>query len=175
MGSIVVGIDVGLAKTAIVVLQDGRFVYAGTITTKSASRRPTFAGVMKRGHDVAQRAFGFLAIKYTSRDMIVAIEGYEDIGGATYKRSKTSNALVPNRWTTPVVCALIGERLEREGFTVVWQSPSVVMSAYRQQKAFWGAKKRGLVPGDELLTNDHLRSAACHALYYRDRHPEARS
>ncbi len=168
----IAAIDVGLADTAIVVFEDGRFTDAHTITTKADGRRPTFPAVFKRGQEIARRVSRFLAKVPAIKT--VAIEGYEDYGGGVHKRAR-SGALIPNRWTTPAVGVLIGDQVERDGLSVEWQPPGVVLTAYHEHKARWRAGAVGLVPGDELLTNDHLRSAACHALWYHDRHPEETS
>ena len=161
---IIVGIDPGLANTAVTALEDGRFILAKTIKTP-ADGKPQFPEVMARGMSIARQVEQ--AIKpLPIMDVTVAIEGYEDFGGGHLQSRKGKP--IPNRWTTPAVCALIGMRLEMAGYKVVWQRPSVVMRQYAPYKQQWEAK-RSIVPGDELLTNDHLRSAGCHALAWSDR------
>ncbi len=157
---IVVGIDPGLESTALVVFTDGRITDACTFTTKARGPRPDFASVIERGSSQAQRVVEALSeIEHVDA---VAIEEYEDFGGG-HLRTR-NNKPIPLRWTTPAVCALIGAQVDALGYAVTWQRPSLVMAHYREYKARWAAKQFGIVPGDELLTNDHTRSAACHAL-----------
>lgn len=163
---IIVGIDPGLANTALVAMEDDRFSKVATITTEGHGK-PDFAGVMQRGTVIANQVCNLLR-DLGSDDLTVAIESYEDFGGG-HLRTRDGKP-IPNRWTTPAVCALIGTHIEAAGFRVVWQRPSTVMTQYGAFKRRWAAKQFGLVPGDERLTNDHLRSAACHALAYRDSH-----
>lgn len=163
--SIVVGIDPGLANTAIVVVVDGHITGARTVTTKG-SGTPDFPTVMERGSRICAEVERVMADLWNVE--AVAIEGYEDFGGG-HLRNRNGRP-IPNRWTTPAVCALIGARLGSLGYTVVWQRPSVVMARYAAHKRFWADGKSGLVSGDERLTNDHLRSAAAHALAYIDGH-----
>jgi hypothetical protein len=47
---------------------------------------------------------------------------------------------------------------------------SLVMTHYAGYKQMWAAGQKGIIPGDELVTNDHERSAACHASAYINTH-----
>jgi hypothetical protein len=167
--TVIVGVDPGLAHTASVAVcvRPVKIVAAYTITTKAAGPKPDFPTVMERGAVITERLGLFLAT--LPNVATIAIESYEDIGGGV-KRIAKNGKLIPNRWTTPAVCALIGAKLTALGYSVVWQSPSVVMTRYRDYKRAWSDGRTGLVPGDHLLTNDHLKSAACHALAYIDAH-----
>lgn len=168
---LIVGIDPGLANTAMVAIENGRIVLSRTITTKGAGK-PTFETVMQRGTTIADK---LLELFDPLRNVtVVPIEGYEDFGGGYLRKRKKKGGeaerLVPNRWTTPAVCALIGAKLSSRGYTVVWQSPRLVMTRYAAYKSAWATGRTGLFPGDELITNDHERSAACHALAWIDAH-----
>jgi hypothetical protein len=158
----VVGIDPGLANTGIVVIEDGRVVFAITLTTKGAGK-PDFASVMERGTLIGKQVREELSLM--TGITAVAIEGYEDFGGG-HLRNRDGKP-IPNRWTTPAVCALIGVYVSLAGCEPTWQKASTVMGDYRAYKALW-AQGRSIIPGDEKLTNEHLRSAACHALAWID-------
>lgn len=153
---IVIGVDPGLASTGVVVYDTQRraFVDARTFTTPADGPRPDFAAAVSRAItqalDVAEVAIGWRA------GLIVA-EGYEDFGGG-HKRGVT------NRWTTPLVCMAIACSTD---VPVEWQKASVVMRRYGAHKQAWAAGQ-SLVRGDELLTNDHTRSAAAHVLAWAD-------
>jgi hypothetical protein len=171
LAPVVVAVDPGLANTGVVVMAGRKIADAATFKTKSRGR-PDFESVMERGQHMAESVSALVG--ELSDVEAVVIEEYEDFGGGTYRRSGVSDALVPNRWTTPVVCALIGSRLASLGYNVVWQRPAIVMARYRSHKGYWERKCYGLVEGDTRLTNDHVRSAACHGLAYLDGRRTAR-
>lgn len=156
---VIIGIDPGLAHTGIAVVVDpDTILHACTVRTEADGPTPSFTLAMSRARWVATEVVRLLE-EYREAIDTVVIEGYEDFGGGHLRTAR-------NRWTTPIVCALIGDALERRGYTVVWQSASVVMAQYREYKTRWKAGQRGLVGGDSELANDHERSAACHALAY---------
>lgn len=161
---IVIGIDPGLADTGMVATAGLRIVDVGHITTKGRGGDPTFADVMARGSAVALEARVFveeIAVAFESdHPPVIVIEGYEDFGGRHLRGAR-------NRWTTPAVAALLYAGIVGCG-EVVWQSPGVVMADYGYAKRFWKAKQRGLLEGEDRLTNDHLRSAGAHVLAYLD-------
>ncbi len=166
MKTTVVGIDPGLANTAVVVLEDGRVTVSKTIATKGEGPRPSFESVMARGLYIAREVADTCDPLWNVT--AVAIEGYEDFGGG-HLRTREGKP-IPNRWTTPAVCALLGQTLISRNYPVVWQRASVVMRQYGPYKAAWRKGQRGVVPGDSLVTNDHERSALCHALAWMDAH-----
>ena len=151
---IIVGIDPGLANTGIVALDERERVVLATTIHSAGEGQPEFSGVMERGMAVASGVVE--ALQPLENVERVAIEGYEDFG--PHLRGAR------NRWTTPAVAALIGSKVASAGYTVEWQSPSAVMRAYSAHKRMW-EQKRTVIEGDDALTNDHLRSAAAHALW----------
>ncbi|MDA3936945.1 MAG: hypothetical protein PF636_08870 [Actinomycetota bacterium] len=160
-------IDPGLANTAVLTVDDGRITSSQTWTTKAHGPKPTFAEVMERGNLLADRLFELLTMP-ENREATVVIEAYEDFGGGHLRIRKGKP--IPNRWTTPVICALLGNTAETCLNDVVWQLASLVMTHYAGYKQMWAAGQKGIIPGDELVTNDHERSAACHAIAYINTH-----
>jgi hypothetical protein len=66
---------------------------------------------------------------------------------------------------TPLTIGLIDAALRDVGVQPRYQDPEYVMKAFSDIITVW---KRGVVqviPGDNLLKNEHLRSAGAHALY----------
>ena len=154
---IVVGVDPGLAATAVVAYDTlaRRIIDAATYKTPADGPRPDFAAAVSRARVQGDSVARFAADH--NAGLIIA-EGYEDFGGG-HKRG------VSNRWTTPLVCMAIACATCRP---VTWQAASVVMRRYAPHKAAWASRQYGIIAGDERLTNDHTRSAACHVLAWID-------
>jgi hypothetical protein len=156
--------DPGLANTAVIAYDERTrtIVAAKTFTTPSDGPTPDFAAAITRARLQAARVVTFAL----NNDCTVLVaEAYEDIPGPQ-RGAK-------HRWTTPLVCMAIADvaiPLERApmSLALAWQSPKTVMTQYRSHKATWAAKRFGLVKGDTLLSNDHLRSAGCHLLAWTD-------
>jgi hypothetical protein len=87
----------------------------------------------------------------------IVIEAYEDFGGGHLREAHS-------RYFTPFLLGYVAARTPHR-VHIHWQAASVVLRATRAYREHWEAGRRGLVPGDELLTNEHLRSAACHGLH----------
>lgn len=150
-------VDPGLANTAVIVGDKHGIVAAKTFTTPGEGQRVDFGMAVARAKLQADRVRHWLdEWEDGNGDIIqgVVCEAFGDIPG------KLRN--VPNRWSTPMVCMAIADRLP----VISWQDPEVVMTAGRRYKLEWKAKRFGLVPGDNLLTNDHLRSCGCHLVWW---------
>jgi len=147
--------DPGLANTAVIAYDERTrtIVAAKTFTTPADGPTPDFADALKRAELQAARVLAFMALHDCT---LLVAEKYEDIPGPQ-RGAK-------HRWTTPLVLAKLDSRCDG----IVWQSPKTVMTRYRSHKATWAAKRFGLVKGDTLLQNDHLRSAGCHLLAWED-------
>lgn len=156
-------IDPGLANTGLVLFIDGRIVGARTVTTKGKADTDPFGRTVERAARVAREV---AEIKRVFDPDLIAIEAYEDFGGK-YLRE------VRRRWTTPMAIAAIALGMPSD--RVRWQKASIVMGQYASHIRGWKAKVR-IVAGDQLLTNDHHRSAAAHGLYAiaHERFEEAR-
>jgi hypothetical protein len=80
--------------------------------------------------------------------------------------------LIKNRWHTPLVIGLLMSELERYGATagnerVVYQNAGVVIRQLADEIARLKNRKGVrdiLVPGDQMIRNDHQRKAFAHAL-----------
>ena len=129
---------------------------AMTFTTPADGPVPSWASTLERCGVQVQRLMD--VVRCWQPDVLV-LEAYEDFGGQ-HKRG------VRNRWMTPVLLGMIVQALEGAEVTVVWQGAGDVMTAYRAHKASWAKGIAGIMPGDNLLGNDHERSAACHAMAY---------
>lgn len=146
-------VDPGINSMGVLRMDDGTIVTATTFTTASEGPVPDWAGTLKR----AERQVASLEAEVLDhRPAFIVAEAYEDFGGQ-YKRG------VRNRWMTPV---LLGMMAATFGELLVWQPAGAVLTRYGPHKRAWAEGRTGLLPGDELLTNDHTRSAACHALAY---------
>lgn len=159
--------DPGLANTALTLFDGRRIVDVATIRSAALTTRPLFSDCVKRAEETA-REIVQVAERMGRPDVVVA-EGYKDIPG------KLRGA--KNRWTTPLSIGLMVAALRSvsESGEIVWQDPEVVMTRYAQAVRLWALGQRGIITGDQLLRNEHLRSAAAHGLYYLDTHRVARS
>lgn len=148
-------IDPGLANTG-VLLYDGnarRVVFTDTVRTHATDGTMTEA-LARCAH--VSGIIGALAVNQAVG--VVVIESYRDIPG--HLRG------VRNRWMTPLLLGWLARSLSGLGFDIVWQDPERVMRTHADHMAAWKRKQYGIIGGDELLTNEHLRSAGAHLLAY---------
>lgn len=90
----------------------------------------------------------------------VVIESYRDFGG-DFKRKAS------NRWSTPMLIGWIANTLSQFPARVVFQDPALALGATKGYRDRWKTKQRAeIIHGDSALTNDHLRSAGSHLVYY---------
>lgn len=160
----ILAVDPGLANTGVVLFADGRVHAVQTIRTPGDGRKTDWTKALARSSEIAVELS--TAIERAHPDEIVC-ESYKDFGGG-HLRVRDGKP-VPNRWTTPLLIgylhAAVFEDWQHSGITIVYQDPEVVMTLYRDHVRMWEDKRRGIAPGDDLITNEHLRSAAAHGLY----------
>ncbi|MHB8867460.1 MAG: hypothetical protein ACYC6T_08135 [Thermoleophilia bacterium] len=149
----VLAVDPGVAATGVVLLVGGRIMEAYTYKTERVD--DSFTDVLRRVQEQCHQV-KLLAADQRWWQLHIALESYEDFG--PHLRG------AKNRWMTPMLLPLLDMDLRGHG-VVHWQSPKTVLTATRAYREHWEAGRRGLVPGDALLTNEHLRSAACHGLH----------
>lgn len=155
MKTTVLAVDPGVAATGVVLVCGGRITEVHTWTTKPAS--------IDRWRDLQARA-GLQALRILDHlealpgGAHVVIEAFEDFGGGHLREAHS-------RYYTPFLLGYVAARVVQHPIHLHWQAASVVLRATRAYREHWEAGRRGLVPGDELLTNEHLRSAACHAVH----------
>ena len=146
-------VDPGIAEMGVLRMDRARIIEARTYKTPAAGPRPEFVPVLDRARIQALRVQSE-ADEWGA--VVVVIEAYEDFGGH-HKRG------VRNRWMTPLLLGMLAVLVEQP---CVWQDAGAVLTAYGQHKRMWAAGQTGIIAGDDLLGNDHERSAACHALAY---------
>lgn len=148
--------DPGLANTAVIAYDERArvIVAAATFTTPADGPTPGFAEALERAETQAARVADFMD---EHRCTLLVAEAYEDIPGPQ-RGAK-------HRWSTPLVCSKLDSRCD----DIEWQSPRLVMTRYREHVATWKAHRFGIVKGDTLLTNPHLRSAGAHLLAWEDK------
>lgn len=152
----ILAIDPGLANTGVVLFENRRIAQVFMLKTKADGRRPEFGRSVQRG---AELLVDLYSLHERIGDIDVAVvESYKDIPG--HLRGAT------NRWTTPLAIGLMYPAIELMAKEVVWQDPERVMTATKHMRKLWAEGRRGLIEGDALITNEHLRSAAAHGSYY---------
>lgn len=152
----VLGVDPGLTVTGLAVIEGGEVVDGHSIRGRAgvAGDFPNLARAADEiGYEVA------LAVhKMTTPPNVIAIEGFEDQGPARKRFA--------NRHTTAMVCQAIYSTLIREvpfRMPIRWQMASQVLD--RTRGYGWALGVPDPFPGWKLLSNEHERSAALHALW----------
>jgi len=159
--------DPGLANLGLVMFDGKRIVSTRTLRSPSGGPVPQFAACVLRGEQLARDINA--AVETMGRPDLIICEGYKDIPGPL--RGARS------RWTTPLLIGQIVATLREltETGEIVWQDPELVMTRYAQAVRLWALGQTGIVAGDSVLRNEHLRSAAAHGLFYLDTHKAVRS
>jgi hypothetical protein len=164
----VLSCDPGLANTGLVMFDGRRIVKVATLRSPALSTRPEFGPCVERVEKMAADLAEAVAKMGACPDVVVC-EAYRDIPGRLRQAA--------NRWTTPLAIGLLIPALRSltEGGAIVWQDPERVMTAYAQAVRLWALGQHGIVTGDELLRNEHVRSAAAHGCFYLEAHRRAAS
>lgn len=150
----VVAIDPGTANTGLVYMDARRVICAKTLTHRKAVRGDQYA-LMERAREIAAQVAAWAADKPHEAVVIEGFVGFSGRqGGYTYQ--------------TPYLCGYLHRALEGE--RIVIQTSRQVLNPRRagsmaQMMDMLRAGKRPM-EGSEMLTNEHLRSAACHGAYY---------
>lgn len=150
----VVAIDPGTANTGLVYMDERRIICAKTLTHRKAVRGDQYA-LMGRAREIAEQVAAWAADKPHEAVVIEGFVGFSGRqGGYTYQ--------------TPYLCGYLHRALEGE--RIVIQTSRQVLNprsagSMAQMMDMLRSGKRP-VKGSELLTNEHLRSAACHGAYY---------
>lgn len=151
----IVAIDPGTSNTGLVWMDGESILDVLTIRwSGSASIRDDQQKLLQRAHDITAIIAGWMEGK--EREAVV-IEGF-----LNYCKRQSGYT-----FQTPYLCGFIHAALN-EHFII--QTSRQVLNPHTRGNvaAYKAAMEQGSCPwkGSELLTNDHLRSAACHGIYY---------
>lgn len=153
----IVACDPGTANTGLVYMDGERVEDVRTVHIKGTVGADQYA-LMERAGAIAVCIAEWIACRPHDAFVIEGFVGYPGRqGGYTYQ--------------TPYLCGYLHRALEGERI-VIQTSRQVLNPRTRGNvSALMAALKEGKRPwaGAELLTNDHLRSAACHGAYYLER------
>lgn len=150
----VVAIDPGTANTGLVYMDASRVICAKTLVHKKAVKADQYA-LMERAREIAAQVAAWAADKPHEAVVIEGFVGFSGRqGGYTYQ--------------TPYLCGYLHRALEGE--RIVIQTSRQVLNprsaGSMAQTMYMLRQGKRPVKGSELLTNEHLRSAACHGAYY---------
>jgi hypothetical protein len=145
------GVDPGVSVTGLVLVEDSAIKDATTLKTKRVD--DSFEDVMRRIRQVSGEIFRQAAVWGPE---MIAVESFEDFG-AHLRGAKF-------RYYVPMLIGALDHRLG-DITEVVYQSPR--RKPEMKLNCLAGAK---LFEGQELLTNEHLRDAARHALIAEQDH-----
>ena len=153
----IVACDPGTANTGLVWMERGRIADALTVRMKGSVGMDQYA-LMERARGIAGAMAAWMADRPHDALVVEGFVGYAGMqGGYTYQ--------------TPYLCGYLHKAFEGERI-VVQTSRQVLNPRTRGNVA---ALKSDMAAGAfawegaGLLTNDHLRSAACHGVYYLER------
>lgn len=150
----VVAIDPGTANTGLVYMDASRVICAKTLVHKKAVKADQYA-LMERAREIAAQVAAWAADKPHEAVVIEGFVGFSGRqGGYTYQ--------------TPYLCGYLHRALEGE--RIVIQTSRQVLNprsaGSMAQTMYMLRQGKRPMKGSELLTNEHLRSAACHGAYY---------
>lgn len=186
----IAGIDPGLASGGIVVIEGwpesviyAKSLVASTSSAKQAAKEtgeilsPTNGWGDKEFTAAVLRAEAWRNVFVRTLHEILddhdidvfAIESFVD---QRSRAREEKQRLIKNRWHTPLVMGMIHQELEKRDFNVrnhgvVYQNAGIVIKQANVEIAQLKARKSKedlVVPGDRVITNDHLRKALAHAL-----------
>lgn len=150
----IIAIDPGTKDTGLVYMDEARIIDAETIRYGEAVKADQDA-LLHRAHDITLRIADWIAAR--KHDAVV-IEGF-----VTYHGRQSGYT-----FQTPYLCGYIHAALAMEYFVI--QTSRQVLNPHTRGNvaAYKAAMEQGRdVWGDcSKLTNDHLRSAAAHGIYY---------
>ena len=150
----IVAIDPGTSNTGLVYMDETRIIDAETLRFTDPVKSDQHA-LMRRAYEITERIYDWMAPR---RHDYVVIEGF-----VTYHGRQSGYT-----FQTPYLCGYIHAALATEHF-IIQTSRQVLNSHMRGNVA---AYKRAMEQGKDvwgdcsILTNDHVRSAAAHGIYY---------
>ena len=150
--TIIAAVDPGLANTGIVVMDKDR-VYA-TTTLHSVGKTNSWEETRSRAQKMAVDIVSFIRASEAEHAIVESFE-QQSYKGVTKKS-----------WATVLVLAYLDVALSG---AAVWQTPSEALKDTKDYRDLWkacGDKGAGILLGDKAITNEHLRSAASHGIYY---------
>lgn len=162
----IVAIDPGHACGIVVVRRD-RIIGARTTVSRSPRGGESPGVYMRRmrlhAFTILADVVGLLedvAPGWRPGALEVVVEAFGDQKGRRHYR---------DRWKTPVLCGALEVAFAEGplGVDLEWQDAGALAprDGYGELYDLWKRGRRGLIPGDDLLTDEHRASAACHALY----------
>lgn len=181
---LIAGVDPGLASGGVAILRSPKeeVVAASSLVEKRGSVKLAEEAYQSSSDiDWGDREFSVASIRANSWlnnfiDFIDQVEGdyqpikFYAIESFVDQRSRAreeKQRLVRNRWQTPLVMGLLQAELASRGFSVAagnlfYQNAGLVIT--QQKNEINRLKQGGLIPGDDLIKNDHQRKALAHAL-----------
>lgn len=150
----IIAIDPGTSNTGIVYMDERRIICCKSLTYKEAVKIDQ-AALMERAENIARQIIDFAADK--PHECIV-IEGF-----VTYQERQSAYT-----FQTPYLCGFLHAALKGEN--VVIQTSDKVLNPNRRGNL--SHLKKQMAKGYEVwgdsakCSNDHLRSAAVHGIYY---------
>lgn len=185
---VIVGIDPGLSSGGLVAVagRSERVVVAHSLVRPGVPSRSESAGEPQITGDRNFTLAAAIAAQQALRiaelvDEIAAVHRILRIGVESFvdQRSRAReerDRLVKDRWKTPLVIGYAAALLAQRGFhtddgSLVYQDAATVLRQFSAQLAALRDSKRTepVCENDQLLTNDHMRTAWAHAVWLAHR------
>lgn len=153
----IIAIDPGVDNTGLVYMSDREVIDVKTIHYMEGVKTDQRA-LMERSREIAERICDWMLDK--PHDALV-VEGFVTFRAAAGRSN-------PYSFQTPYLCGVIGARFEDEN--IIWQLSRDVLNPRIAGSCAWVKDKvkngYSVLSGDERCSNDHLRSALAHGVYY---------
>lgn len=143
-----------------------------------------FSAAVIRTNAWVTRLFAFIDEFEASTGKTIEVYGIESFVDQRSRAKEEKARLIANRWHTPLVMGMMIVGLAQRGATienggVVYQNAGIVIRQFSSEIARLANRKvkksSCVIPGDQLVTNDHTRKAFAHGLALSTHLRKARS
>lgn len=155
----IVAIDPGIESTGLVYMDEREILTCKTIVHRDSVAQDGFTKAGKPRRLVDQRKLEKRArdIAAGVRDFLV-MHPHEAVVVEGFVQFTTGNRANADTFKTPYLCGYLARELEGEAVTV--QTSADVLRGIDRKAAV------DAYPGGRGCTNDHVRAAACHGIYF---------
>ena len=155
----IIAIDPGVEHTGLVYMDEREIFCCKTLTHRDSIAQDGFtkAGKPRRLVDQRKLAARARSIACAVRDFVAA-NPHDAVVVEGFQQFTTGNRANADTFKTPYLCGYIARELDGEN-VIVQTSTEVLRGIDR-------AATVNAYPGGRGCTNDHVRAAACHGIYY---------
>jgi hypothetical protein len=168
---LVAGIDPGLATGGMVAIVNHKIVAVQSLKSvreeNDSTGDPVFTDAILRAEKICvtvtqtlfqwEREWGPI--------QLIGIESFVDLPSRLRHQNAAGQPIwIKDRWKTPLVIGMMHAYLRE--YPLQYYNPAILQSFRDELSGLQDPARRGKIyPGAELLSNDHLMKAWCHAMY----------